>query len=300
MTTVAFIGIGTMGFPMATNMLAAGFAVRGYSRTGATRERFAKSGGLAAASVREAVQGADIVCLMLPDSPDVEQVMTVPDGVLGAAAPGTLVVDFSTVTPACSMSMAEASQTAGCRYIDAPVSGGEAGAIDGTLSVMVGGDEADVERARPVIEAVSAAMRRVGGVGSGQAVKAANQLLVAGQLVLVAEALQLLRSFPLDIDAALDVLRKGLAGSTVLDRKAMSMLAGDTRPGFRSELHHKDLGIVAGLARENGVATPVTAVVAQLMSALVATGRGALDHSAVSLLIGELSRPNHVSLREEQ
>lgn len=289
MTTIAFIGLGTMGMPMAGHLRDAGFDVRGYSRTPKTRARFAEAGGVDAADIRSAVEQAQIVCLMLPDGPDVDEVMTAADGVLAHLGRGSLVVDFSTIAPATARRMAEAAAERGSDYVDAPVSGGESGAIEGTLAVMAGGSAEAVERARAVIEPVSGTVRRVGEAGSGQVVKAANQMMVAGHLAITAEALQLLKVHDVDMSAALEVLGGGLAGSTVLTRKAEAMLTGDTRPGFRLELHHKDLGIAAELARTAGVATPVSAVVSQLVAAMVATGRGQYDHSAVVQVIDSLS-----------
>jgi 2-hydroxy-3-oxopropionate reductase len=173
--------------------------------------------------------------------------------------------------------------------VDAPVSGGEAGAVEGSLSIMVGGDADDVAAARPVLEAVGTTIVHVGPAGSGQTVKAANQLIVAGTIELVAEALVFLEAHGVDTQAAVQVLAGGLAGNRILDRKAAGMIAREFRPGFRVDLHHKDLGIVTAAAREAGVAIPVGALVAQLMGALRAEGHGSLDHSALLLLVEQLS-----------
>jgi 2-hydroxy-3-oxopropionate reductase len=289
MTTVAVIGLGIMGGPMAANLLKAGFDVVGYNRSRDKVDQLVAQGGRAAADVAEAVRDADVVLTMLPDSPDVEGVVLGEGGVLESAKPGTLLVDASTIRPDVSVRLAEAAKARSVRAVDAPVSGGEAGAVEGTLSIMVGGDEADVEAARPVLEAVGSTVVHVGPAGSGQTVKAANQLIVAGTIELVAEALVFLEAHGVDTEAAVKVLAGGLAGNRILDRKAAGMIAREFAPGFRVDLHHKDLGIVTSAAREAGVAIPLGAVVAQLMGALRAGGHGSLDHSALLLLVEQLS-----------
>jgi 2-hydroxy-3-oxopropionate reductase len=198
-------------------------------------------------------------------------------------------IDASTIRPDVTVRMAAAAADKGIRAVDAPVSGGEAGAIEGSLSIMVGGAAADVDAAHPILEAMGTTVVHVGPAGSGQTVKAANQLIVAGTIELVAEALVFLDAHGVDAEAAVKVLAGGLAGNRILDRKAAGMIAGDYTPGFRVDLHHKDLGIVTAAAREAGVAIPLGAVVAQLMGALRARGHGSLDHSALRLLVDELS-----------
>jgi 2-hydroxy-3-oxopropionate reductase len=226
---------------------------------------------------------------MLPDSPDVEAVALGEDGIYAHAKPGTLHVDCSTIRPDVAARLAAEGRSRGLAVVDAPVSGGEAGAVAGTLSIMVGGDEDDVERARPLLAAMGSTVVRVGPAGSGQTVKAANQLLVAGTLELVAEALVFLDAHGVDPGPAVQVLSGGLAGSAVLDRKAPGMIAGEFTPGFRVELHHKDMGIVTAAAREAGVALPLGGHVAGLLASLRAQGHGALDHGALLLLVRQLS-----------
>jgi 2-hydroxy-3-oxopropionate reductase len=289
MTTVAVIGLGIMGGPMAANLLKAGYDVVGYNRSSDKVEQLVAQGGRGAADVAEAVRDADVVLTMLPDSPDVEAVVLGDGGVLDSAKPGTLLIDASTIRPDVSVRLAEAALERGIRAVDAPVSGGEAGAIEGSLSIMVGGDADDVADARPVLEAVGRTIVHVGPAGAGQTVKAANQLIVAGTIELVAEALVFLEAHGVDTEAAVQVLAGGLAGNRILDRKAAGMIAREFRPGFRVDLHHKDLGIVTSAAREAGVAIPVGALVAQLMGALRAEGHGSLDHSALLLLVEQLS-----------
>jgi 2-hydroxy-3-oxopropionate reductase len=289
MPTVGFIGLGIMGGPMAANLVKAGFDVLGYNRSPEPVQRLADQGGRGAASLAEAVQDADVVVTMVPDSPDVEAVALGEDGIYAHAKPGTLHVDMSSIRPDVARKVGEAGKQRGFRVLDAPVSGGEQGAIDASLSIMVGGDPNDFADARPVLEAVGKTIVHVGPVGSGQTVKAANQLIVAGTIELVAEAIVFLEAYGVDTEAAVKVLAGGLAGNAILDRKAAGMLARDFTPGFRIDLHHKDLGIVTSAAREAGVVIPLGAVVAQLVASLRAQGDGGLDHSALLKLVEQLS-----------
>jgi 2-hydroxy-3-oxopropionate reductase len=286
MTTVAFIGLGIMGRPMAGNLLKAGFEVVGYNRSRPAVDALVAAGGRGAGSIAEAVTGADVVATMVPDSPDVEDVFA---EVYPNAAPGTLVIDFSSIRPDVSARLAADGAGRGLRVLDAPVSGGEQGAIDAALSIMVGGAAEDFAAARPVLDAVGKTVVHVGPAGSGQTVKAANQLIVAGTLELVAEAIVFLEAYGVDTEAAVKVLAGGLAGNAILARKAPAMLAREFTPGFRIALHHKDMGIVTAAAREAGVVIPLGAVVAQLIASLNAQGDGGLDHSALLKLVEQLS-----------
>jgi 2-hydroxy-3-oxopropionate reductase len=281
MSTVAFIGLGIMGAPMAGHLLDAGFDVVGYNRTPDKIKALVERGGRGADSTADAVGDADIVAVMVPDSPDVEEVLAGPDGVFETARKGTLVIDFSSIRPDVTAALAARAREAGMRLLDAPVSGGEAGAVAATLSIMVGGDAADFAAAQEVLRAVGKTIVHVGPSGSGQTVKAANQLIVAGNIELLAEAVVFLEAYGVDLPAALEVLGGGLAGSKVLDQKGAGMLARSFQPGFRIDLHHKDLGIVTSAAREAGVVVPLGAVVAQLMASARANGDGGLDHSGL-------------------
>jgi len=286
---IGFIGLGIMGGPMAANLVAAGYEVAGYNRSAAKRERLAEQGGTAAGSVAEAVRDADVVITMLPDSPDVEAVAFGDDGVFAHAKPGALLIDMSTIRPDVARRVAAEGHERGLRVLDAPVSGGEQGAIDGALSVMVGGAADDFAAARPVLDVVGATIVHVGPAGAGQTVKAANQLIVAGTIELVAEAMVFLEAQGVDTASAVEVLGGGLAGSKVLQAKSGNMMSRSFTPGFRVELHDKDLGIVTAAAREAGVTIPLGAAVAQLMGALKAQGHGGLDHSALVKIVEELS-----------
>jgi 2-hydroxy-3-oxopropionate reductase len=293
MTTVAFVGLGIMGAPMARNLRAAGFDVVAYNRGQEKVERFVSEGGRGAASVGDAVREADVVVTMLPDSPDVQAVVVGPGGVLDSARAGTLVIDMSTIRPDVTRDIAALAAEKGLRFVDAPVSGGEQAAIDGKLSIMVGGDADAVEAAGPVLAALGTTVVHVGASGAGQTVKAANQLIVAGIIELVSEALTFLDASEVDLESAVRVLAGGLAGSAVLERKAPTMLARKFDPGFRVDLHHKDLGIFTEAARGVGTAAPLGALVTSLMASLRAQGMGDLDHSALLLQVERLSGRDH-------
>ena len=286
---VAWIGLGIMGSPMAENLIKAGYSVTGFTLEREKLDRLAAAGGTVAGSVAEAVRGADVVVTMVPASPQVEAVAYGPDGILENARRGALLIDMSSITPGTSIDLAEAGREKGVRVLDAPVSGGEAGAVEAVLSIMVGGDRADFDEARPVFEALGRTIVRCGPHGSGQTVKAANQLIVAVNIQACAEAVVFLEKSGVDLTAALDVLGGGLAGSTVLARKKDNFINRDFAPGFRIDLHHKDMGIVTDAAREVGAALPVGAVVAQLVASLRAQGDGGLDHSALLRAVERLS-----------
>jgi 2-hydroxy-3-oxopropionate reductase len=292
MTSIAFIGLGIMGSPMAVHLAKAGHDVVGYNRTPDKTKPLVDAGGRAATSVADAVSGAEVVAVMVPDSPDVREVLTGSGdtaGVFQSAKPGTLIIDFSSIRPDVTVELAEQAVAQGFRLIDAPVSGGEAGAINAALSIMVGGTAEDFARAEPVLSAIGKTIVHVGPAGAGQTVKAANQLIVAVNIQALAEAVVFLEAYGVDTDAALEVLGGGLAGSKVLDQKGQKMLNRDFAPGFRLALHNKDLGIVTAAARQAGITVPLGSAVAQLVTSLVARGDGGLDHSGLFKLTAELS-----------
>jgi 2-hydroxy-3-oxopropionate reductase len=289
MSTIAFIGLGIMGSPMAAHLVKAGHTVIGLDTSPERTAPLVEAGGKAAESIEQAVKDADVVAIMVPDSPQVQSVLLGDDGVFAYAQPGTLVIDFSSIRPDVTVEFARIGAERGLRILDAPVSGGEPGAKNATLSIMVGGSEEDFAAAKPILDTVGKTIVHVGSNGAGQTVKAANQLIVAGNIELLAEALIFLKAYDVDINAAVEVLGGGLAGSAVLNQKAEKMLQRNFEPGFRIALHHKDLGIVTAAAREAGVATPLGAVVAQLMASALANGEGGLDHSALLLGVERLS-----------
>lgn len=289
MATIGFVGLGIMGQPMAANLVKAGFDVVGYSRRAAPSAELARQGGRSGTSIAAVTSESDFLITMLPDSPDVEEVVLGADGVLAHARPGLLLIDMSTIRPQSEVAIAEAARVAKVRALDAPVSGGEPGAVNATLSIMVGGSAEDFAEALPVLNAMGKTVAHVGPTGAGQIVKAANQLLVGGIIGLVSEALLLVEASGVDTQAAVAVLSGGLAGNRVLELKAAGMLARQFTPGFRIDLHHKDLGIVLATAREAGIALPVTSLVSQLFVAARSQGLGSLDHTALLKVLEGLS-----------
>jgi 2-hydroxy-3-oxopropionate reductase len=288
-STIAFIGLGIMGSPMAAHLATAGHQVIGFDRSPERITALVEAGGIAADSTAKAVADADVVAVMVPDSPHVQEVLTGEGGVFENAREGTLIIDFSSIRPDVTTELATLAAKSGFRLIDAPVSGGEAGAVNATLSIMVGGADEDVAAAKPILDVVGKTIVHVGPNGSGQTVKAANQLIVAGNIQLLAEAIVFLEAYGVDTAAAVEVLGGGLAGSAVLNQKAQKMLDRSFDPGFRIDLHHKDLGIVTTAAREAGVVIPLGAAVAQLMASARAHGDGGLDHSALFRGVERLS-----------
>uniref|UniRef100_UPI0032E3639F 2-hydroxy-3-oxopropionate reductase n=1 Tax=Streptomyces sp. NA07423 TaxID=3042026 RepID=UPI0032E3639F len=278
---IAFIGLGIMGGPMAANLVKAGHTVTGYNRSRPAIDKLVAAGGRGAGSVAEAVADAEVVITMVPADPQVEEVVLGEGGVLEHVKPGTLVIDMSSITPQTSIKVAAAAKEKGVRTLDAPVSGGEAGAIEAVLSIMVGGEADDFADAKPVFDAMGTTVIHVGPTGAGQTVKAANQLIVAVNIQVVAEAVVFLENAGVDLPVALDVLAGGLAGSTVLNRKKANMVNREFAPGFRIDLHHKDMGIVTAAARAVEAPLPVGSLAAQLVASARANGDGSLDHSAL-------------------
>jgi 2-hydroxy-3-oxopropionate reductase len=288
-TRIGFIGLGIMGGPMAAHLAGAGHQVTGYARKPEAARKLTDAGGTPVDSVAAAVADAEVVITMLPNHPEVEEVVLGDAGVLANATDGLLFIDMSSIRPETSVEIAERGVETGVRVLDAPVSGGQAGAENGTLSIMVGGTAEDYDAAKPLFDILGGTIVHVGPHGAGQTVKAANQLVVAGIYTLVSEAIVLLEASGVDAKAGLDVLAGGLAANRILDLKRETMLRREFKPGFRIDLHHKDMGIVVDAAREAGVALPVTGVTAQLMAAARAMGLGDLDHSALLTVIERLS-----------
>ncbi|MEI8001067.1 MAG: NAD(P)-dependent oxidoreductase [Actinomycetes bacterium] len=280
---IGFVGLGIMGRPMARNLLAAGHSVTVVSRSPGPVAELVVEGAVAAEGLAELAAGRDAVVTMLPDSTDVEAVVLGPGGVLDHADPGTLLIDMSTVHPSTARALAREAASRGCRALDAPVSGGDVGAAAGTLAIMVGGDAAAFTAALPLLEVLGTTVRRVGPAGAGQTVKAANQLLVGGTLAVLGEAIGLLEAAGVDPTEALEVLGAGMAQSRILERKGPQMIERSFEPGFRVDLHAKDLRIATDTARDLGVAVPVGESVGRLLEALDAAGGGGLDHTALVL-----------------
>jgi 2-hydroxy-3-oxopropionate reductase len=291
---IGFIGLGIMGKPMARNLAKAGYDLVVYNRSRDDVDALLAEGDQfqAAGSPREVAGRTRAVITMLPDSPDVRDVVFGENGVLPGMEKGHLLVDMSTIAPATAVEVDSALRERGARALDAPVSGGDKGAIAGTLSIMVGGDAEDFHRAMPLFEAMGKTIVHVGAAGAGQVVKACNQVVVAINYAAVSEALVLGAKAGVDPDKIVQVLSGGLAASRVLELKGATMVAHQFEPGFRVDLHRKDLGIARSTATENSAPIPVTAVVSQLFEAAAAAGKGDRDHSALVTVYEELARFN--------
>jgi 2-hydroxy-3-oxopropionate reductase len=287
---VGFIGLGIMGKPMARNLMQSGYELTVHNRSPEKAEELGKEGASVAATPKEVAQKSDVVITMLPDSPQVREVVAGEDGVLEGISEGALLIDMSTISPVVTEELAEAVKEKGASMLDAPVSGGDVGAIEGTLSIMVGGKEEDFERAKPLFEAMGKTITHVGPVGAGQVTKAANQVVVALTIEAVSEALVLGSAGGVSPEKILDVLSGGLASNKVMEVKREKFLSREFEPGGKVEFHHKDLGIALAAGREYGVALPATAVVDQLFEALMTRGRGGWDHSALLTIIEDLAQ----------
>jgi 3-hydroxyisobutyrate dehydrogenase len=288
-TRVGFVGLGTMGGAMAANAARAGFEVRAWNRSPG---RAAELGDLAvqvAASPAELAGASDIVITMVSDTPDVEAVLFGENGVAAGARPGALVVDMSTISPSATRDFAARLAEQAIAMLDAPVSGGSEGAKKGTLSIFVGGDPADLERARPVLQSLGTTITHVGPIGAGQAVKAVNQVILAGTYLGVAEGIVLALKSGLDIDQVVGALSGGAAQSWVLANRSGRMKDNDYPLGFKVALHRKDLGIALGMARELGASLPISALCEAIEAGLIGQGHADDDMSAVARSIRALS-----------
>ncbi len=279
--TIGFIGLGIMGRPMAHNLLKQGYKLAVQNRHQEVTDEFTAKGASAANTPKDVAAQSDIVITMLPDSPQVEEVYTGLDGVLEGTHQGMIAIDMSTISPVVAKNVAQQMAERGVNMLDAPVSGGDKGAIAGTLSIMVGGDEETFNHCIPIFQAMGKTIVRVGESGAGQTVKACNQIVVALTFEAVSEALVLGSKAGVDPHKILQVLGGGLAANRVMELRGESMLAHNFAPGFRIRLHHKDLGIALSTSRNYGVPLPVTALVDQMLAALEVHGRGDLDHSAL-------------------
>lgn len=286
---LAFVGLGIMGGAMAANLLKAGFTLNIHSRTRAKAAALEAAGAEWGRSGAEAARGARLVGLCVPDTPDVEAALFGPGGIAEGAAPGTVVVDFSTISPAATQGFAARLAALGVTLLDSPVSGGPQGAIDGTLTCMVGGDRTAFEASGAVFGAVGRTVTHLGPAGAGQICKAANQLIICASLAAVGEALALGRKAGLDAEAMRTALAGGSADSFVLRNHARRLLAGNFTPGFRAELMRKDIRLAAEAVRAHGVFGPASAMAAPLLEALVNLGHGGADLAMLGRMIAELS-----------
>lgn len=287
--TIGLIGLGVMGLPMGRNLLAAGFEVVAYDRDAARVRQLVDNGAKAGNGVRQTAADTDVLITMLPDSPDVQAVYLGPGGAFDAIRPGWMAIDMSTIAPRVARELSQQAARAGATMLDAPVSGGDRGAIAGTLSIMVGGSEEGFRRAQPVLSALGSTIVHVGPPGAGQVVKACNQVVVGIVIGAVAEALVLGSKAGVDPQDIIKVLQGGLAATRVLEMRGEDMLIGKFDPGFRISLHLKDLRLALELARETGVSLPLTAGTEQLMQVAKIAGRGERDHSALLTVIEDLA-----------
>lgn len=285
--TVGFIGLGLMGRPMALHLVNAGIPLVVHNRSRGAVDALVAAGARAASTPAEVAAAATRIVTMLPDGPDVAAVLEGDDGILSAMAPGTIVIDSSTIAPDTARRLAARTAKAGGRFLDAPVSGGEIGAIEGTLTFMVGGDADALEAVRPLLAIMGREDRivHVGGAGAGQVCKACNQLVIGGTLAAIAEAIALARKADVDPARVRQALLGGFAASRALEVHGQRMIDGNYTPGFRGRLYTKDLGIALDTLAAHGVPAPVTALVAQLVHAQVTAGRGDDDYSAMAEVI---------------
>jgi 2-hydroxy-3-oxopropionate reductase len=287
---IGFIGLGIMGKPMAKNLLKAEFSIVAYDLNKNAVEDLVKAGALAARSSKEAAERADVIITMLPDSPDVKEVILGKDGVMEGIKPGSIVIDMSSINPLVSQEIEKELRKKGVEMLDAPVSGGETGAIQGTLAIMVGGEEKVFRDCVDIFNAVGKNIVRVGGIGAGGFVKLVNQIIVAVNIAAVGEAFTLGAKAGLDPQVIHQAIRGGLAGSSVLETKAPMMFGRNFKPGFKIRLHHKDLQNALSTAKDLGVPLPLSSFIQQIFLSLMTEGRGEEDHSALATFFEKMAR----------
>ncbi len=289
MKKIGYIGLGLMGKSMARNLLKAGFEVTVHNRSRRKIEDLVEEGAKEGKTPREVAENTDIVFTNLPDSPDVEQVVLGEEGILEGSHEGLIFVDNSTIKPATARKIANVLEEIGIKSLDAPVSGGDIGAREGTLTIMVGGDEGAFEEVLPAFEAMGKSVTYIGPAGAGQVAKACNQIMVAAQMVAEAELLILAKKAGADPQKVISAIKGGAAQCWTLDKKPPRLFEGNREPGFKAYMQLKDLGIVMDTAREYDVSVPQSAVATQLYAAMIAAGDGEMDNSAVISVIEKLS-----------
>jgi 2-hydroxy-3-oxopropionate reductase len=291
---IGFVGLGVMGKPMAKHLLNSGYPLIAHDLNRAAVHEIAELGASQASSSREIAEASDVLITMLPDSPDVEAVALGTNGLIEGARAGQLYIDMSTIAPKTAMHVAQVMGQKGVRCLDAPVSGGDVGAINATLSIMVGGEKTDFEAALPILETLGKTITLCGPNGSGQVVKACNQIQVALNLVGMAEALTLGAKAGVDPAIIIKVLSGGYAQTRVMDVRGPRVIRGDFVPGFRSKFHYKDLNIILESGRDFGCPLPASALARELFSAMLAAGRGDLDHSGIITVLEDMA---HIQAR---
>ena len=294
MAKIAFVGLGIMGKPMSKNLLKAGHSVVVFDVAPAPVADVVAAGGTAAKSSKEAASQADVIITMLPDGPEVEAAVLGPSGILEGAAKGSTVVDMSSISPLVSQKIAAECEAKKVDFLDAPVSGGEPKAVDGTLAIMVGGKPEVFLKAEPILKCLGSSVTLTGPVGAGNTTKLANQIMVACNIAAMGEALALAARCGLNPEVVVNAVKAGLAGSAVLNAKGPMLIARNFKPGFRISLHQKDLRNALQTAEANHVFLPLTAQVQQMLSSLIADGKGDFDHSAIATFIESAS---HVEVK---
>jgi 2-hydroxy-3-oxopropionate reductase len=289
MSKIGFIGLGIMGKPMLRNLRKAGHELVAYDVVAASVDAVVGEGIERGFSCKDVAARTDVVITMLPDGPEVEQAVLGPGGVLEGAHKGLILVDMSSISPLVSQKLAAACAAKGVAFLDAPVSGGEPKAIDGTLAIMAGGDQATFDKVLPLLRLMGSSVVLTGGVGAGNVTKLANQIIVAGNIAAMSEALVLADRCGVDSEVVFNAIKGGLAGSTVLNAKAPMVIARNFKPGFRIRLHQKDLRNALLTAESKKVALPLTSLVQQMLIALMNRGSGDLDHSAIVTFIEEMA-----------
>jgi 2-hydroxy-3-oxopropionate reductase len=290
MATIGFVGLGIMGRPMLKNLLKAGHTVIAYGRTPAKLEACVADGAQRGTSNADVGARSPIVITMLPDGPEVEEVILGGNGILSGAKAGSLIIDMSSISPLVSQQIAAACAGRGVDFIDAPVSGGEPKAIDGTLAIMVGASDAAFLKAEPILKCMGSSVTHTGPVGAGNTTKLANQIMVACNIAAMGEALTLATRCGLNPEVVVNAIKGGLAGSAVLNAKGPMLVARNFKPGFKINLHQKDLRNALNTAEANSVCLPLTAQVQQMLSSLIANGKGEFDHSAIATFVEAASR----------
>ena len=286
---IGLIGLGIMGKPMARNLMKAGYSLTVYDMVATSMEDVVTDGGKSASSSKELAQNNPVVITMVPDSADSEAAILGPNGVLEGASRGSVVIDMSSIAPGTSQKIATACEAEGVDFLDAPVSGGEPKAIDGTLAIMVGGKKEVFDRHLDLLGVMGDSIVLCGDYGAGNTTKLANQIVVAANIEALAEGLVLAKKAGLDPNVVFDAIKGGLAGSTVMNAKAPMMIAGDFKPGFRIRLHQKDLHNALLTGKDLGVPLPVTSLVQQMLGALINDGKGDSDHSAIANFLEDMA-----------
>jgi 2-hydroxy-3-oxopropionate reductase len=286
---IGFIGLGIMGKHMLRNLRKGGHELVAYDIVPASVDAVVGDGVERGLSCQDVASRTEIVITMLPDGPDVEQAVLGPKGVLGGAHAGLTLVDMSSISPIVSQKVAAACAQKGVAFLDAPVSGGEPKAMDGTLAIMVGGEEATFEKVKPLLQLMGSSVVLTGGAGAGNVTKLANQIIVACNIAAMSEALVLADRCGVSAETVFNAIKGGLAGSTVLNAKAPMVIARNFKPGFRIRLHQKDLRNALLTAESKKVALPLTSLIQQMLIALINRGNGDLDHSAIVTFIEELA-----------